>query len=255
MDKQERDSGIVISDKLLYLCKCNQQNKVYDVENGIYKDLLHDMYEGKYKVFDYPADCDKAYERVKTQRRIAQHINGKKASIAWIKNYCKFFGCSADYMLGLIDSPTKELTDIHNRTGLSDHAIKGLLALKDSDNISVENFNPNHQLTPILNQLLAMDNGLVFEHVMTCIREYLLSGYTIPFTHTKKGKPIIPDSEYDYSYNPITKSKQYYLSLLRNENDFNDCVSYQITKENIQTTAMKKLEKCLSRIEEDFKNL
>lgn len=132
----EKDSGIVISDKLLHLCnKNNQQNKKYDVANSEYSELLHDMYESEYKVFDYPADCkkdsDKTYQRNKTQKRIALHINGKKASISWIQKYCKFFGCSADYMLGLIDCPTQKITDIKKTIGLSEVAAKRLIDNKD----------------------------------------------------------------------------------------------------------------------------
>jgi len=127
MDKQERDSGIVISDKLLYLCSHNQLNKIYAVSDSKYSELLHDMYESHYKVFDYPADCkkdsEKTYQRNKTQKTIALHINGKKASIAWIKLYCKFFGCSADYLLGIIESPL-------NETGLS---LESISKLKRSD--------------------------------------------------------------------------------------------------------------------------
>lgn len=128
----EKDSGIVISDKLLHLCNTNnQQNKKYDVANSEYSELLHDMYESEYKVFDYPADCkkdsDKTYQRNKTQKRIALHINGKKASISWIQKYCKFFGCSADYLLGYIDKPTHEITDINKASGLSTAAIQKLL--------------------------------------------------------------------------------------------------------------------------------
>jgi len=52
--------------------------------------------------------------------------------ITWLKNYCSFFGCSADYILGYIDKPTHEITDINKKSGLSSAAIRELLKA-DSD--------------------------------------------------------------------------------------------------------------------------
>lgn len=52
-------------------------------------------------------------------------------SVTWIKYYCTFFKCSADYLLGYIDLPTHTTTDIFNVTGLSPNAIKSLSRLKN----------------------------------------------------------------------------------------------------------------------------
>lgn len=40
--------------------------------------------------------------------------------------YCKYFGCSADYLYGIIDLPTHKDTDIHKETGLSETSISCL---------------------------------------------------------------------------------------------------------------------------------
>lgn len=136
MDKQERDSGIDISDKLIYLSSHNQLNKTYDVANSHFKELLRDMYESKYKVLDYPADCitktDKSNQRNTTQKTVSKHFKGtQKATIPWIRIYCKFFGCSADYLLGIIEKPL-------NETGLS---LESISKLKRSDSDTRELFN------------------------------------------------------------------------------------------------------------------
>lgn len=47
--------------------------------------------------------------------------------ITWLHNYCKFFKCSADYILGYIDQPTHETTDVYSKTGLSFSSAKKLL--------------------------------------------------------------------------------------------------------------------------------
>lgn len=53
----------------------------------------------------------------------------KNISVEWIKHYCDFFKCSADYLLGYIDLPTHKGTDINKETGLSEDAIHGLQLL------------------------------------------------------------------------------------------------------------------------------
>lgn len=49
------------------------------------------------------------------------HIEGN-----WIVNYCNFFGCSADFLYGLIDTPRHEQTDITKYTGLSANSVTRL---------------------------------------------------------------------------------------------------------------------------------
>lgn len=49
------------------------------------------------------------------------HIEGN-----WIVNYCNFFGCSADFLYGLIDTPRHEQTDITKYTGLSVNSVTRL---------------------------------------------------------------------------------------------------------------------------------
>ena len=65
-------------------------------------------------------------------RTISSHLNDPtftKISSEWLKIYCDFFGCSADYLLGYIDLPTHDETNIYNHTGLSEDAIDKLYCL------------------------------------------------------------------------------------------------------------------------------
>lgn len=55
----------------------------------------------------------------------AESIEGK-----WLKAYCDYFKCSADYLFGYIDMPTYQETDIEKETGLSKDAINSLQSLK-----------------------------------------------------------------------------------------------------------------------------
>lgn len=257
--KETPITSVKIGKQLKYLCQGNnRQRKVYPIDKRDFADLIHDMYEGEYKVFDYPADssaADKAYSRTKTQKTIANHIDDKQGvSFNWINIYCKFFGCTSDFLLGIIDMPTHETTNIYLKTGLSYQAINGLLALKEADNISIENGNTNYQLAPILDSILALNNGLSFEMLMRDIREYLISDYLIPATHDKKGNPIFSESEYDCSDMPLIKSKQYYQTLYRSKEDLSDYVINPITKERREAEAIFTLSKHLASIKNDLEN-
>lgn len=79
---------------------------------------------------DLKKRIDSARSRIETHRRdvdSAENVEGK-----WLKAYCDYFKCSADYLFGYIDFPTHENTDIQKVTGLSKTAIDYLLAKSHS---------------------------------------------------------------------------------------------------------------------------
>lgn len=55
-----------------------------------------------------------------------------------LKIYCDFLGCSADYLLGIIDAPTYEITDIKAKTNLSPAAVKNLLQADTDTKIVID---------------------------------------------------------------------------------------------------------------------
>ena len=139
-----RNEGVYIGDKLTYLCYHNpRSNKIkYDVNNRDFAPLVRDMYEGKYSIFNYPIDegflnnqekeLEHARIRRDTARYITNHFDNKKScDTGYIIKYCQFFGCSADYLLGLQKRPTQRQTDIGKKTGLTDAAITTLLSSPD----------------------------------------------------------------------------------------------------------------------------
>ena len=65
------------------------------------------------------------------QKRIITNLyDPSSMTYEMISVYCKFFHCSADYLLGFIDMPTHAHTDISSYTGLSDNAINALHLMK-----------------------------------------------------------------------------------------------------------------------------
>lgn len=73
---------------------------------------------------EYRHVVDAISKRIKADLRNADF---KKMNGTYMLAYCKFFHCSADYLLGLIEMPTHAETDIHAETGLSADAIKQLI--------------------------------------------------------------------------------------------------------------------------------
>ena len=73
---------------------------------------------------------DSARGRIEVHRSTdsAENVEGK-----WLKAYCDYFGCSADFLFAYIDAPTKEETDITAEIGLDRHAISTLKQLIQYD--------------------------------------------------------------------------------------------------------------------------
>lgn len=68
--------------------------------------------------------------RDSARKRIEEHRKADSASNVsgfWLKVYCDYFHCSADYLFGYIEMPTHAETDIHAKTGLSAEAIERLM--------------------------------------------------------------------------------------------------------------------------------
>lgn len=72
-------------------------------------------------------------KRIETARtRIENHRKTESAENTegkWLKAYCDYFKCSADYLFGYIELPTHEKNNIKNHTGLSENAIDRLINL------------------------------------------------------------------------------------------------------------------------------
>ena len=62
-------------------------------------------------------------------KKIQKHLNAdtaKELQGEFVMAYCTFFGCSSDYLFGLIDCKKHDVQFIHNETGLSEISINYL---------------------------------------------------------------------------------------------------------------------------------
>lgn len=85
----------------------------------------------------YRQAIDTIYKRVKADLR---NTDFKGTSGRYMSAYCKFFHCSADYLLGMIEMPTYTKTDIHAETGLSAEAIEQLIEWNEKAKLSDDKF-------------------------------------------------------------------------------------------------------------------
>lgn len=72
--------------------------------------------------------------RNSARTQIGRHRNAISASSLegkWLKAYCDYFNCSADYLFGYISLPTHTNSDIAKQTGLSSDAIKNITGDKN----------------------------------------------------------------------------------------------------------------------------
>lgn len=71
---------------------------------------------------------DKGYVLENTRQKIARDINnGYPLKVEFLDWYCRYFNCSADYLMGYIDTPTHEVKEVQELTGLNHGAVETLL--------------------------------------------------------------------------------------------------------------------------------
>lgn len=133
---------------------CSQKGVEYkEIENlpRILATRLVDA--GIVSLLDGVDERDKVIEN--TRQKIARDIKkGAPIKVEFLDWYCRYFNCSADYLMGYIDTPTHEEKEIQELTCLNDGTVRTLLRkhteVIDALNIllaDIESFNngdPDH---------------------------------------------------------------------------------------------------------------
>ena len=140
---------------------------------------------------DYAANSKNIYtKRKNTADTLRKHLDLESPSNLsgnWITVYCHFFGCSAEYLLGLIDEPIHEYKDIYTETGLSFGVVQTLKSIQLHDT----NNGQEPDYMPILNRFLESRNGK-FTHDLLHRLDILMNLNGTLALH-KDGSDIIPD--------------------------------------------------------------
>ena len=75
-----------------------------------------------------PCVTDRGYEIENTRQKIRGDLEKDSArTVDHLDLYCRFFGCSADFLMGYIDTPTHEEKVLKDLTALSDTSCRALL--------------------------------------------------------------------------------------------------------------------------------
>lgn len=177
------------------------------------------------------------------RKRIASHLKANcNPKMEFIKEYCDFFHCEADFLLGYIDFPTKENQSIHDITGLNDTSIEMLKFLNMNNGVTQSGHNEMETLNIFLSD---MDFVLGF---LGGLQDFINARYKIPIYHTGKHEVIngyfqpqcvVPDNEYDTIDNiPL-------LTLAKTKENPQDNYSIPLTDTFFESIALKTIEKSI----------
>lgn len=159
--------SIKFGDRLNALMKCNELNSL-----DLAIKLLGYSQKPKSNTPEYQ-ECRAKEKTIKNHLKLGALNNQKSSeslSTLYLIEYCNFFHCEADFLLGYIDFPTQQVQSVYEVTGLSDTAIDTLNKLKD-----IYDFE---RAMEIFNYI--MSDKYLFGHFLSCLRDYIEPGYTIP---------------------------------------------------------------------------
>lgn len=104
----------ILLDKLISMGIIKLNTEKWDTEKETIKE-----YENRRK-----------YDLTKVISKQREKASATEISTEWINNYCKVFNCDSDYLFGYTDTPSRDVTDISEATGLSEDNVRMLVAYK-----------------------------------------------------------------------------------------------------------------------------
>lgn len=144
-----------------------------------------------------PGDDTVIHANNTVKRTLQNHVNGKMPSADYIIIYCKYFGCSSDYLLGLIDTPLHTQYDdipLDFETIQNLNAIREQCNKNDTDDITVTVMSDGklkrtpQQRVNTLNKLLSSE---YFLHIVYAFHNFINSTFSKPvhFNPSSNGVP------------------------------------------------------------------
>lgn len=145
-----------------------EQNQIFTA-----KELARRLYDNKLiavdsRTKDVYRKQYSPYESI--EKRIQTHLNSDetdKLQGKYVSAYCKFFGCSSDFLFGNIEHENHDLQFICDSTGLSSKAVKSVCGLPESSTKQLSKLLSNEIFIDILQQLSELIGLSKIERLLT----------------------------------------------------------------------------------------
>lgn len=211
----------------------------------------------KYITFNCPADrptdtTSYDYKRYEANKELAQKkiiknlYDSSTMDFNYLSAYCKFFNCSADYLLGSIDLPTHKGTDINTETGLSNDAIETLKTIAIRAKIQLGGSASKRLDT--LNYILK--DGETFEEFLSNLALYIDNNYKTPLYRD-------PDKQcyVDVSYVCANGERGMAFGYQTKDNKGNDGYeSIGVSVDILESHAMLKMQEIMNNWKRSYKH-
>lgn len=121
----------VVSNRLKYLIEHDSVEHGGRITKRHSTELAKRLFENDYLKYDVYTKKTKSQQVNAVSKTIQKHLNKESnPNTLWLKIYCDYFDCSADYLLGFISTQKQDTASVHDITGLSHDAIDALHLMK-----------------------------------------------------------------------------------------------------------------------------
>ena len=102
-----------------------EQKSVNTDKWGWSLDVAHYFFDKGILQYSDKTEKTEYQQRADVSNQLKRHLlKPEPPSSIWLLRYQKYFGCSVDFLLGIIDAPTYDIKTAHDITGLSVEAIE-----------------------------------------------------------------------------------------------------------------------------------
>lgn len=223
-----------------------------------------------------PMDDTKIHAHNNVKKALQNHVNGSvMPGVDYITVYCKFFGCSSDYLLGFIDTP---LHTKYDDIPLKFETIQALQEIQKNylkqravSFYSYVNGIPKNprQTLDTLNFLLSNPN---FESILYKLEDYLNPQYSIPMFFMDATQSSDGKAHYHIPHNPIHETPKRddkgdivldsnnmpvydrCLPLVKDVTMPSDYRKIDIDNDFLEGVALREIEKYIYNLKRDYEN-
>lgn len=219
----------------------------------------------KYEKTDSEETNNSTIESIR--KRIVSHLKPNcNPKMDFIKEYCMFFECEADFLLGYIDFPTKENQGIYETTGLNNTSIATLSSLFNYQKNMEEEYQPM-EYNPIETLNILLSDEILAEQLLKGIQDLLNSDYKIPAYHTvgstienvneKYDKCLVPEYVVPKGDGNIIKgfgkfNDMYLLTLVKDKEKTWENKQIALDDDFFEAVALRTIEKYLRKIRDNY---